>query len=98
MNGQIPLGDVGASKTLQLQECGKFCWEQGGLALIYDSGSCTCYTKITGYADAAGSQKGYIQVNETFTACLTIAEHQAIVKGIGSCMHIYSGRVTKTLL
>lgn len=87
MTGQIPLGDVGASSTLGLQECGKFCWEQGCPGLVYDSGSCSCYAKVTGYADATGSQNGYIEVDEALTVCLTTEQHQTIVKNMGSCRY-----------
>lgn len=85
MNGQIPLGVAASSSTTTLQECGKVCSEQSCPGLIYESETCTCYAEITGYGAATGSQSGYVQVDDTYTSCLTTAEHQAIVKNMGLC-------------
>ncbi|KAH7712517.1 hypothetical protein AAVH_20118 [Aphelenchoides avenae] len=90
MEGQRPLGDVFMSQPMNnLQNCGKFCSDNNCMALFYFSTNCTCYSTVTGYANCAANEYGYIQVNDSTSTCLTVAQHQQMIKdqnyGSGDC-------------
>lgn len=87
MSGQMPLGDESASTTsITVQECGKFCGDRNSAGLLYDTGtlSCTCYATVKGYTDIVeSSQSGYVHVDDSYTNCLTVDEHQEIIINMG---------------